>query len=150
LLFMYRVCSWKSSMRLRLVEEDMIVCHCCMSVSGYRSCYWGWGLVFLLTGLVSCEIVLLHLNAIFTLVCSQTYKVLAYIKYETKLFPAVTLVLFCVSKSPPFNVTSLIAVQLACNSSEVVNILHPCLIRCLHINRFLFVTQSGYHAKYLH
>jgi len=108
-------------MRLRLVEEDTIVCHCYMSVSGYRSCYWGWGLVFLLTGLVSCEIVLLHLNAIFTLVCSQTYKVLANIKFEKKFFPTVTLVQFCVSKSPPVNVTSLNTIQLACNNTEVVN-----------------------------
>jgi hypothetical protein len=30
---------------------------------------------------------------------------------------------FCVSKSPPFNITSLIAVQLACNNTEVVNTL---------------------------
>jgi len=46
---------------------------------------------------------------------------------------------FCVSKSPPFNVTSLITIQLACNNTEVVNPLHPQLIRRLPINRFLFL-----------
>jgi hypothetical protein len=108
----------------------------------------GVGLLFVLTGLVRCEIVLLHLNVIFTLVCSQTYKALANIKFEDKVFPAVTLLQFCVSKSPPFNVTSLITVQLACNNTEVVNTLHPELIGRLHINRFLSVTQSECHAKY--
>jgi hypothetical protein len=59
---------------------------------------------------------------------------------ETKFFPRVTLVQICVSKSPPFNVTSLITVNLACNNTEVVNTVHPELIRRLLINRFLFVT----------
>ena len=106
--------------------------------------------MFVLIGLVRCEIVLLHLNVIFTSVCSQTYKELANIKSETKCFPAVTLVQFCVSKSPPFNVTSLIGIQLACNNTAVVNTLHPELIGRLHINRFLFLTQSECHAKYIH
>jgi len=35
-------------------------------------CHSGWWLVLLLTGLVSCEIVLSHLNAIFKSVCLQT------------------------------------------------------------------------------
>ena len=106
--------------------------------------------MFLLTGLVSCGIVLLHLNAIFVLVCLQTYKCLSNINHQTQFLPTVTLVQFCVSKSPPFNVTSLIAVQLACNNTEVVNTLQPELIRRLPINRFLFVTQSECHAKYIH
>jgi hypothetical protein len=78
------------------------------------------------------------------------YTQLTNIKLQTQFFTTVTLVQFCVSKSPPFNVTSLISVQLACNNTEVVNILHPELIGRSPINRFLFVTQSEYHAKYIH
>ena len=63
------------------------------------------------------------------------------------VFTTARLVQFCVSKSPPFNVTSLIAVQLACNSTEVVNVLHPELIRRLPINRFVLVTQSECHVN---
>ena len=40
--------------------------------------------------------------------------------------------------------------KLACNNTEVVNTLHPDIIRRLPINRFLFVTQSEYHTKYIH
>jgi len=78
------------------------------------------------------------------------YTQLTNIKLQTQFFPAVTLVQFCVSKSPPFNVTSLIGIQLACNNTAVVNTLHPELIGRLHINRFLFLTQSECHAKYIH
>jgi len=46
----------------------MIVCKCYMIASRFRFCHGGWGEVFL-ASLASCEIVLLHLNAIFTLVC---------------------------------------------------------------------------------
>jgi len=60
------------------------------------------------------------------------------------------MVQFCVSKSLPFNVTSLIEVQLAFNFTEVVNTSHPELIRRLPINRFLLVNQSLCHAKYIH
>jgi len=78
------------------------------------------------------------------------YTQLTNIKLQTQFFSTVTLVQFCVSKSPPFNVTSLITVQLACNNTEVVNTFPPELIGRLPINRFLFVTQSEYHAKYTH
>jgi hypothetical protein len=39
---------------------------------------------------------------------------------------------------------------LTCNNTEVVNTLQPELIRMSPINRFLLVTQSEYHAKYIH
>jgi len=106
--------------------------------------------VFLLAGLVSCEIVLLSLNVIFTSVCLQTIKQLANTKLHTQFFTTFRLVQFSATKSPPFNVTSLITVQLACNNNEVVNTSHPILIRRLPINRFLLVTQSEYHAQYIH
>jgi hypothetical protein len=67
-------------------------------------------------------------------------------KLHTQFLTKVTLGQFCVSKSPPSNFISLITVQLACNNTEVVNSLHPVLIRRLSINRF---TQSEYHAKYI-
>ena len=92
---------------------------------------------------------LLHLNDIFKSVCFQSYKQLANIKFRTQFFTTFTLVQFCVSKSLPFNVTSPITVQLACKSTEVVTTLHPVLIRRLPIDRFLLVTQSVYHAKYI-
>ena len=57
---------------------------------------------------------------------------------------------FCVTKSPTFDVLSLITGQLACNNIEVVNPLHPEFIGRLRINRFLLVTRSEYHAKYIH
>jgi len=57
------------------------------------------------------------------------YTQLTNIKLHTQFFTTVTLVKFCVSKSPPFNVTSLITVQLACNNTEVSNLLHPDFIR---------------------
>jgi len=66
------------------------------------------------------------------------------------VFTTVTLVQFCVSKYTPFNVTTLIVLQLACKITEVVYPSHPVLIRRLPINRFLLVTQSDYHAKYIH
>ena len=69
---------------------------------------------------------------------------------RANFFTTVILVQFCVSKSPSFNVTSLIAVQLACNNTEMLKTLHPVLICSLPINRFPFVTQSEYHAKYMH
>jgi hypothetical protein len=82
-------------------------------------------------------------------ICTQ----LTNIKLETQFFTAVTPVQFCVSKSP-FIVTPLIAAQLAFNNTEFVNVLHPALIRSLHINKFLFsqcvVTVSGCNAKYIH
>jgi hypothetical protein len=84
------------------------------------------------------------------LLAVHNYTKLTNIKLQTQFFKTVTLVQFCVSKSPPFNVTSLIAVQLACNNIEVVNTLHPELIGRLPTNRFLFVTESEYHAKYIH
>jgi len=37
-------------------------------------------------------------------------------------FSTVTLVQFCVSKALPFNITTLIEVQLACNNNEVVKV----------------------------
>jgi hypothetical protein len=94
--------------------------------------------------------VLLHLNAIFTSVCFQTHKQSANNKLQAQFFITVTMVQFCESKSTPFNVTSHITVQMNCNSTEGVNYLHPVLIRRLSINRFLLVTQSEYHAKYIH
>jgi len=75
---------------------------------------------------------------------------LTNIKLQTQFFTTVTLMQFCVSKSPPFNVTSLIAVQLACNNNKVVNTSHQELIRSLPINRFPLVTQSECHAQYIH
>jgi len=78
------------------------------------------------------------------------YTQLTNIKLRTQFFTRVTLVQFCVRKSPPFNVTSLIAVQLACNNTEVVITSHPQLIYSLSINRFLFTTQFEYHAKCIH
>ena len=72
------------------------------------------------------------------------------IKLQTQFFTTVTLVQFCVSKSPLCNVTSLIAVQLACNNTEVVINSHPQLIYSLSINRNLFTTQFEYHAKCIH
>jgi hypothetical protein len=51
------------------------------------------------------------------------YTQLTNIKHQTQFFTTVTLVQFCVSKSLPFNVTSLTAVQLASNNTEVVNTL---------------------------
>ena len=92
-----------------------------MLLTGLVSCE-----IVLLTGLVSCEIVLLHLNASFTSVCFQTYKQLANIKLQTQFCTSVTLVQFCVGKSPPFNVSPLITVQLACYNTEVVISLHRC------------------------
>ena len=74
------------------------------------------------------------------------YIQLANIKRQRQFFTTVTLVQFCVSKSPTFNVTLLVAVQLACNNTEVEISLHPVLIRWLSINSFLLVTQSEYHA----
>ena len=106
--------------------------------------------MFLLPGLLSCEIVLLHLNAIFTLLFVHTYKELANTKFQTQFFTTVTMVHFCVNNSRNFNITLLITVQLACKKSEVVNSLHPVLILRLSINRFLFVTQSKYHATYIY
>ena len=84
------------------------------------------------------------------LLAFHIYIQLANIKRQRQFFTTVTLVQFCVSKSPSFNVTSLIAVQLACNNTEMVNPLHPVLICSLLINRFPFVTQSEYHAQYMH
>ena len=57
--------------------------------------------------------------------CISHLQQLTNIKLQTQFFTTVTLVQFCVSKSPPFNVTSLITVQLSCNNTEVVNTLHP-------------------------
>ena len=48
-------------------------------------------------------------------ICTQ----LANIKLQTQFFTAVTPVQFCVSKTPPFKVTSLIVAQLACNNTFV-------------------------------
>ena len=56
------------------------------------------------------------------------------IKLQTQFFTTVTLLQFCVSKSTPCNVTSLITVQLACINTEVVNPFHPQSIRSLPIN----------------
>ena len=78
------------------------------------------------------------------------YTQLNNIKLHTQFFTTVTLVQFCVSKSPAFNDIALITVQLDCKNTEVVNPLHPDIIRRLPINRFLFVTQSEYHTKYIH
>jgi len=94
--------------------------------------------------------VLLHLNAIFTSICSQTYKELANINLQTQIFTTVTSVQFCVSKSPTLNVTWHITIQQACSNTEVVYSLYRVLICRLSINRFLLVTQSEYHAKYIH
>jgi hypothetical protein len=77
------------------------------------------------------------------------YTQLNNIKLQTQFFTTVLLVQFCVSKSPPFNVTSLITVKLAGNNTKVVNTLHPYLIRRLPINRYLYVTQSECHTKYI-
>ena len=104
--------------------------------------------MYLLPGLLGCEIVLLHLNAIFTLLFFHTYKQLANTKLQTQFFTTVKLVHFCVNNSRNFNITLLITVQLACKKTEVVNSLHPVLIRRLSINRYLFVTHSEYHAIY--
>jgi len=57
------------------------------------------------------------------LLAFHNYTQLTNIKLQTQFFPTVTLVQFCISKSPPFNVTSLSTVQLACNNTEVVNTL---------------------------
>ena len=78
------------------------------------------------------------------------YAQLTNIKLHKQLFTTVTLVQFCVSKSSPFNVTSLITVQLDCNNTEVENPLHPDLICRLPINRFLLCSQSEWQAKYIH
>jgi len=119
-----------------------------MLASRFHFCYRVFWLEFLLAGFVSCEIVLLQLNAIYTSIYFKTNKQLFNIKLQTQIFTTVTMVQFCVSKSPTFNVTSLITVQLA--SNNVVFPSHPLLIRRLFINRFLLVTQSKYHAIYIH
>ena len=62
------------------------------------------------------------------------YTQLTNTKPQTQFFTTVTLVQFCVSKSPPFNVTSLITVQPACNNTEVVNPFHPQSVRRFPIN----------------
>ena len=49
---------------------------------------------------------------------------------------------FCVSKSPPFNVTSLITVQLACNNTEAINSLHPDLICSLPTSSYIVTPGS--------
>jgi hypothetical protein len=56
------------------------------------------------------------------------YTQLSNIRLHTQFFTTVTLVQFCVSKSPAFNVIFLVTVQLGCNNTEVVNPLHPELI----------------------
>ena len=105
--------------------------------------------MFLLTGFVSCEIVLLHLNDIFTSKCTQTHKELAKIKLQTQIFTTVTPVQFCVSKYLLPNVTSHITIQ-PCSKTEVVYTLQRVLIRRFPINRFLLDTQSEYHTKFFH
>jgi len=65
------------------------------------------------------------------LLAFHIYTQLANFELQTQFFTTVTLVQFCVSKSPPYNVTSLIAVQLACKYTEVVNPFHPEVIRRL-------------------
>jgi len=119
-----------------------------MLASRFRFCYRVCWLEFLLTGFVSCEIVLLQLNEIYKSICFQTHKQLANIKLQTQIFTRSKMVHFCVNKSPTFNVTSLITVQLAC--SNMVCPSHPLLIRRLSINRFLLVIQSKYHTIYFH
>ena len=94
------------------------------------------------------------------LLAFHIYTQLTNIKLQTQFFTAVTLVKFCVSKSPPFNVTSLITVQLDCNNTKVVNTLHPELIRslptpCNKVSRgssspHSVVTVSECVAKYTH
>jgi len=49
------------------------------------------------------------------------YTQLTNIKLQTQFLTTVTLLQFCVTKSPPFNITSLITVHLACNNTEAVN-----------------------------
>jgi len=82
--------------------------------------------VFLLTRFLSCEFLLLQLNAIFTSVYFQTYKEFPNIKLQTQIFTTVRLAQFSVSKSTPSNVTSHITVQSSCSNTEVVNPLHSC------------------------
>ena len=82
-------------------EPIKIICKCCMFVSRFRFCHTGFGIVFLLTGLVSCENVLLHSNAIFTSIFFQTFKEFANIKLQTQIFTTSTMVQFCVNKYPP-------------------------------------------------
>jgi len=119
-----------------------------MLESRFRFCYRLCWLEFLLTGFVSCEIVLLQLNEIFKSICFQTHKQMANIKLQTQIFTRSTMVQFCVSKSPTFNVISLITLQLAC--SNMVCPSHPLLIRRLFIKSFLLVIQSKYHGIYIH
>jgi len=66
--------------------------------------------VFLLTGSVSCEIVLLKLKAVLTSVYFQTYKQFANIKLQTQIFTTVSPTQFSASKSTPSNVTTHITV----------------------------------------
>jgi len=73
---------------------------------------------------------------------------MANIKLQTQIFTRSTMVQFCVSKSPTFNVISLITLQLAC--SNMVCPSHPLLIRRLFIKSFLLVIQSKYHGIYIH
>ena len=94
----------------------------------------------------------------FCLLAFHIYTQPTNIKLQTQFFTTITLVQFSVSKSPPFNVSSLITVQLACNITEVVNTLHPEIFRglptpCNTVSTGSYsscsvVTMSECHAKY--
>jgi len=77
-------------------------------------------------------------------------KQLGNFNLQTEIITTGMMVQFCVSKSQTFNDTSHITVQLACSNTYVVCPPHQLIIRRMFINRFLLVTQSKYHAIYIH
>jgi len=74
---------------------------------------------------------------------------MANIKHLTQILTTATLVQFYVSKSH-FKVKLHITVHLACNNTEVVYTLNPVLFHSLPVKSIPLVTQSEYHAKYIH
>jgi hypothetical protein len=127
-------------------------------IESYRMCavLFDWGLVvfpFLFCNFPSKSVSLMLAYFISSkwhavLLQFHIYRQLANIKLHIQFFTTVTLVQFCGSKYHPLSFISLIAVQLACNHTEVVNHLHA--LRRLSINRILFITHFEYHAKYIH
>ena len=74
---------------------------------------------------------------------------MANIKHLTQILTTATQVQFYIGKSH-FKVKFHITVYLAYNNTEVVYTLHPVLFHSLPVESILLVTQSEYHAKYIH